>query len=127
MKTNVHKNSLEAYRSLNLNRSQDIVARAIRRETKAGRASTIDSLFRRYALIPSSTSARIGELRKMAEAGEAFRLDDEDWALVMVGKVENESGRIADSYKLEQFAVVRQAWIERQQALQIGVQTEMQL
>lgn len=127
MKTNVHQNSLEAYRSLNLSRSQDIVARAIRRETKAGRASTIDSLFRRYGLIPSSTSARIGELRKVAEAGEAFRIDGEEYALVCVGKVENESGRPADSYKLESFAVVRGKWLQDQVARQIGVQTEMDL
>lgn len=121
----VHANSLQAYKRLNLTRSQDIVVRAIRRETKAGRASTIDSLFRLYGLIPSSTSARMGELRKMAENCEAFDLDGEEYAVVMVGKQLTASLRFADAYKLEKFAVVRAAWLERNKG--IGEQVKLNL
>jgi len=70
-----HANSREAYRRLKLTKSQEIVVRAIRRETIAGRPATIDSIFRQYGLMPTSTSARIGELKEMAEAGQAFELD----------------------------------------------------
>ena len=127
MKTAMHENSLTAYRSLNLTASQATVARAILKETRAGRASTIDSLFRRHGIMPTSGSARIGELRKMAERGEAFTLDGEEYALIVVDRVLNPSGRPADAYKLEYFAIVREEWMRKQAARQIGVQTEMQL
>jgi hypothetical protein len=127
MKTQMHENSMAAYRSLSLTHSQATVARAILSETRAGRASTIDSLFRRYGIMPTSGSARIGELRKMSERGEAFTLDGEEYALIVVDRVLNPSGRPADAYKLESFAVVREKWMQQQAARQIGVQTEMQL
>lgn len=105
----MHENSIAAYRTMNLTKSQMEVARKVLQETKAGRASTIDSLFRKYTLMPTSTSARLGELRKMAERGEAFKIDGEEYALICVGRTVNPSGRAADEYKLESFAVIRAA------------------
>lgn len=119
-----HANSIAAYRRLNLTKSQEIVVRAIRRETIAGRPATIDSIFRQYGLMPTSTSARIGELKEMAEAGQAFELDGEEWALVLVGKQLTASNRWADAYKLEKFAVVRAAWLERNRG--VGEQVKLQ-
>lgn len=126
MKTNVHQNSLEAYRKINLTAAQAKVARAILNETRYGRPATLDSLFHRYGIMPSS-SGRITEMKTIAENGQAFVIDGEEYALVCVGKQLTSGGNKADAFKLESFAVVRQAWLEKQAALQIGVQTQMQL
>ena len=126
MKTRMHENSIEAYRKINLTAAQARVARAILNETIHGRPATMDSLFHRYGIL-SSSSGRITEMKTMAENGQAFILDGNEYALVCVGKQLTSGGNKADAFKLEQFAVVRQAWIEGQQARQIGVQTEMQL
>jgi hypothetical protein len=127
MKTAMHQNSLTAYRSLNLTHSQATVARAILKETRAGRAVTGYALIERYGIMQNQSSPRIKELREMTEQGKPFVLDGEEYALIVVDRVLNPSGRPADAYKLESFAVVREKWLQQQAARQIGVQTEMQL
>lgn len=123
----VHQNSIAAYRSIDLNTSQEFVARAIRRETKAGRAATINSLFVMYNIPEKTGSPRIGELRMMTEKGIAFRIDGEEYAIVFAGKEKTQSGRTADGYKIERFAIVRAAFLEQQAVRGIGEQTALSI
>lgn len=118
-----HANSREAYRRLNLTNSQMKVARAILNETRHGRPATIDSLFRRYGIMPTS-SGRITELKEMAKECQAFAIDGEEYALVFVGKEKTAGGDTAGAYKLEKFAVVRAAWLERNKG--VGEQAKLQ-
>lgn len=120
----IHANSFAAYKTLNLTASQMRVARAILNETRRERPASIDSLFLKYGIMPNVSSPRIGELKKMAEACEAFTLDGEEYALVCVGKVETSSKKQADAFKLEKFAVVRAAWLERNKG--VGEQVKLQ-
>jgi len=118
-----HANSREAYKTLILTASQMKVARAILKETKAGRPASIDSLFLKYGIMPNISSPRIGELKKMAEACKAFPLDGEEYAMVFVEKVTTSSNKKADAYKLERFDVVRAAWLERNKG--VGEQVKL--
>lgn len=119
----IHTNSRAAYKTINLTASQMRVIRAIQKETKAGRPASIDSLFLKYGIMPNVSSPRIGELKKMAEACEAFVMDGEEYALVCVGRVETSSNKKADAFKLEKFAVVRAAWLERNRG--VGEQAKL--
>lgn len=119
-----HANSREAYKTLKLTASQTKVVRAIKMETKAGRSASIDSLFLRYGIMQNVSSPRIGELKKMADACQAFTLDGEEYALVFVEKVTTSSNKKADAYKLENFCVVRAAWLERNKG--VGEQAKLQ-
>lgn len=119
----IHANSIAAYKRLNLTNSQMRVARAILNETRRGRPASIDSLFLKYGIMPNVSSPRIGELKKMAEACEAFTIDGEEWAIVFVGKVETSSNKKADAFNLEKFAVVRAAWLERNKG--VGEQVKL--
>ena len=118
----IHANSIAAYKRLNLTNSQMKVARAILNETRHGRAATMDSLFRRYGIMPTS-SGRITEMKEMAKECQAFTIDGEEYALVCVGKEKTAAGDTADAFKLEKFAAWRAAWLERNKG--VGEQAKL--
>jgi hypothetical protein len=110
----VHSNSLAAYKQINLTKAQERVMRAILANTIAGKHST-NSTLTEYNIMPNEASPRTGELLKMAEDGNAFLLDGEEYALVVIGQQVNpRSKRVADILQVVPFAVVRAEWLRKQ-------------
>ena len=128
MKTNMHKNSLAAYKALNLTKAQEKVARAILANTRKGVPSTNSTLLE-YNIFPNEASPRTGEMLKMwNEYRQPFVLDGEEYALVVVGRQINpRSNKEADIFQLQPFAVVRAKWLEEQEKRSevYGVQSQL--
>ena len=98
--------------------------RAILANTKAGKPST-NSTLTDHNIMPNEASPRTGELLKIAEEGNAFVLDGEEYALVVVGTQLNpRTNRPADKLEVVPFAVVRTKFLaEKARRKQIyGVQ-----
>lgn len=110
----VHQNSLQAYATIGLKDAQLKVARILLQETNNGRSIGGHGLYRKYGILPSSSSPRLGELVKMANEGKAFAIDGVEYAIECTGRQQTGERRFEDVFQLQLFSTHYAKLKERQ-------------
>ena len=119
----MHINSLQAYATIGLKEAQLKIARILLQETNSGRSIGGHGLYRKYGILPSSSSPRLGELVKMANEGKAFTIDGVEYAIECTGRRQTGERRFEDVFQLQLFATHYAKLQERQR--QDGLQIQM--